>query len=256
MRGSGTIHGLASPPQCSWANGYPNAIGPNVIYDAQHRYYAVDSNIMSLGYPGSHSTPFNQGLVPHFASRPYSASTIEGFAPLHDYSATDPAYANASAAYDATAAAYGINTAAYGTNFAAHDTTSAAYSAGIDLGDITQGIWPSPDPVSILIGYDLGAADLNPNIYPPIPNQTLAPGTITTFEAEHHSAVTNTDPSRPRCPTCNTTFKRASDLARHEKKHQPDRPFKCLAPGCSFKGAYRKDKLDAHVKSCHRGGVA
>ena len=204
---------------------------------------------MSLGYPGIHSTALNQGPVPHIASRPYSASTIEGFASLHDCSATDPAYATASAAYDATAAAYGINTAAYGT-------TSAAYSAGIVLGDLTQGIWPPTDPIPLSMGYDLGAADLNPGVYPPIPNQTLAQDTITAVQAEHKSAVPNTDTSRPRCPTCNTTFKRASDLARHEKKHQPDRPFKCLVPGCSFKGAYRKDKLDAHVKSCHRGGVA
>ena len=240
---------------CNCACGNPNAIGPNAIYDAHHSYHALDSNIMSLGYPGIQSTALNQGLVPHFASRPYLAGTVDGIAPLDNY-VTDTAYGAASVAYDTTSAAYGINTAAYGTNTAAHATTSAAYSAGIDLGDLTQGIWPSPDPVSILMGYDHGAPDLNPSVYPPFPSPTLAQDTITAVQAEHNSAVPNTDTSRPRCPTCNTTFKRASDLARHEKKHQPDRPFKCLVPGCSFKGAYRKDKLDAHVKSCHRGGVA
>ena len=199
----------------------------------------MDPDTMSMGYPGIHSTPSNQGLAPRFASHPYLASKIEGFAPFHGYGAMDQTYATANMAYGANVA--------YGT-------TSAAYSADTITGNLTEGGWPSTDPVSTLIGYDHGA--LNTGVYPPIPNPTLAPGTITTVQGGYESAVTNTDSSRPQCPTCNTTFKRASDLARHQKKHQADRPFKCLVPGCSFKGAYRKDKLDAHVKSCHRRGAA
>ena len=233
---------LVSVPHSSWAYNYPNAIGPNAINDAHHSYYAVDSNIMSLGFPGIHSTPFNQGLAPHLASHPYSASTIEGLAPLHDYSATDLAYGTASMAYGATSAVY--------------DTTSAAYGAGTGLGDLTKGIRPPTDSVPTLMAYDDGVTDINPGIYSPVPNPTLAPGTITTVQGGHESAVADTDSSRPRCSTCNTTFKRASDLARHQKKHQPDRPFKCLVPRCNFKGAYRKDKLDAHVKSRHQRGTA
>ena len=68
----------------------------------------MDPNIMLLGYPGIHSTPLNQGLSPHLASHPYSASTIEGFAPLHECSATDPPYGTASAAYGTISAAYSL----------------------------------------------------------------------------------------------------------------------------------------------------
>ena len=152
---SDTIHGLASPPRGNWAYGYPNAIGPNAIYDVHHSYYAVDSNLMWLGYPSIHSTPLNQGLAPHLASHSYSASTIEGFLPLHDYSATDPACG----------------------------TTSAACGAGTNTGDLTKGIWPSTDPVPTLMGYDDGVADMSPSIYPPVPNPTLAPGTVNTIQA-------------------------------------------------------------------------
>ena len=250
---SGTIHASGPATHCNWAYGYPNA-----IYDAHHSHHAVeDSNNIPLGYPGIHNTALNQGLVPQFATHPYSASTIDVVVPLDNY-VTDTAYGAASVAYGNTSAAYGNTSAAYGTNTAAHDPTSAVYSAGIDLGDLTQGVWPPTDPIPTWMDYNHnhGAADLNPSVYPPFPNPTLAPSTITGVQAGHNSAVPNTDISRPRCPTCNTTFKRASYLARHEKKHSPDRPFKCLVPGCGFKGAYRKDKLDAHVKSCHRGGVA
>lgn len=181
---------------------------------------------MSLGYPNIHSTPFNQGLAPHFASHPYLAGTVDGLTPLDGY-ATDTAY---------------------GTG-----TASAAYGASTNPGNLAEGIWPSTDPVSTSMSYNHGVNDINPGIYSPFPNPILAPGPITTVQAEHSSILTSTDGSRPRCSTCNTTFKRASDLARHQKKHQPDRPFKCLVPGCSFKGAYRKDKLDAHAKSRHQG---
>ena len=215
------LSGLSSTLHGNWAYGYPDANGSNVIYDEQHSYHAMDSNVMSLGYSDVHYTPFNQGQAPLLASHPYLASTIEEVAPLDDY-----------------------------------DATSAAYGAGTNTFDLIKGVWPSDDPVSALMGYDHGVANINPTVYPPAPNPTLVPGTITPVQAGYESAVASTGGSRPQCSTCNTTFKRASDLARHEKKHQARRAFKCLVPDCSFKGSYRKDKLDAHVKSCHRRGAA
>ncbi len=220
---SGTKYGQASTPHASWACSYLNANGPNIIYDDRHSYHAMDSNIMSLGHFDVHITPFNQGQTLHFASHPYLASKIEEVAPLGDY-----------------------------------DATSAAYGPGTNTGGphLIDGVWPSGDPLSPLMGYDHGVADINPSFYLPVLNPTLAPGTVTAVQAGYESAVASTDGSRPQCSTCNTTFKRAGDLARHEKKHQAGRAFKCLVPGCSFKGSYRKDKLDAHVKSCHRRGAA
>ena len=106
------------------------------------------------------------------------------------------------------------------------------------------------------MGYDLGAADINPAVYPSLHNPTLTFSTATPVQVEHKSAIAHTGGTRLRCSTCNTTCKRATDLTRHEKKHQPDRRFRCSVPGCNFKGAYRKDKLDAHVKSRHRRGAA
>ena len=152
--------------------------------------------------------------------------------------------------------AYGAINATYGAINPAYGATMPAYGTGTNTGDLTRGIWPSTDPVSSLMGYDHGAADIDPTLYPLVPNPTIAPSTTTPVQAEYKSAVANTDGSHPQCSTCNTTFKRASDLARHEKKHQARRAFKCLVPGCNFKGSYRKDKLDAHVKSCHRRGAA
>ena len=89
---SDTSHGQVSTPHATWAYGYPDAIGPTAIYDARHSYYTVDSNIMSLEYPGIHNTLFNQGLDPYSASHPYMASKIEELAPLDDYGATNAAY--------------------------------------------------------------------------------------------------------------------------------------------------------------------
>ena len=174
---------------------------------------------------------------------------MDGFTPLHAYGATN-------ATYGAINAAYGDVSAAYGTASAADSAINAAYGAGTDTGDLTRGSWPFTDPVSTLMDYDHGAADIIPTVYPVVPNSPIALGTTTPVQAEQKSAVASTEGSRPQCSTCNTTFKRASDLARHEKKHQADRPFKCLVPRCSYKGSYRQDKLDAHIKSCHRRGAA
>ena len=201
---------------------------------------------MSLGNPDVHDTPANQGPGLHLTSNPYLASTIEEFTPLYEYGATNAAYGDASAAYGDTGAAYGTASTAYGA-------IDGAYGADTNTGDSTRGIWPTTNPVSTSMGYDYGVADINPTVYPLIHNPVLAPGNLTTtpVQAGYEPAVTNTGGSRPQCSTCNTTFKRASDLARHEKKHQARRAFKCLVPGCNFKGSYRKDKLDAHVRSCH-----
>ncbi|KAL2050961.1 hypothetical protein ABVK25_008707 [Lepraria finkii] len=55
------------------------------------------------------------------------------------------------------------------------------------------------------------------------------------------------------CPTCGRTIDRSGDLERHAKKHDPAmRVFQCEEPGCEFKGTYRKEKLNAHVRTCHQ----
>ena len=223
----------------------------------------MGSDIMSWGSPDVHNTPSNQGQGPHLTSNPYLAGTIDGYTHLRDYDTTNAAYGTTSAAYGATSTAYDATTASYGDASAAYGATTAtcgainaAYGAGTNTGDLTRGIWPFTDPVSNLMGYDHGAADTNPTVCPLVPKPTIAPSTTTPIQAGHKSAVASTERSRPQCSTCNTPFKRASDLARHEKKHQADRPFKCLVPKCDFRGSYRKDKLDAHVKSCHPRGAA
>ena len=278
------LHGQGLKPQGSCAYRYPNANGPNAIYDARHSYHAIGSDIMSLGYPDFQNTPSNQGQGPGLTSNPYLAGEFDENTPLRDYdaihatydatntalNATNAAYGDASTAYGATNAAYGANNNSYlagtideftslhdsGATSAAHGAISAVYGLGTNTDDLTRGIWPSTDPVSTLMSYDHGAADINPTVYPLVPNPTIAPGTTTPAQTEHKSAVASTKGSRPQCSTCNTTFKRTSDLARHEKKHQADRPFKCSVPRCRYKGTYRQDKLDAHIKSCHRRGAA
>ena len=57
------------------------------------------------------------------------------------------------------------------------------------------------------------------------------------------------------CPQegCSASFKRAYDLTRHKKKHQPP-TLHCLEPGCRFHhahGFYRLDKLVSHQKAKH-----
>ena len=58
---------------------------------------------------------------------------------------------------------------------------------------------------------------------------------------------------RPVCKTCHKSFSRPSDLDRHARKHQPGaRIHTCSVPGCDYEGSYRKDKLTAHMKNCHK----
>ena len=58
---------------------------------------------------------------------------------------------------------------------------------------------------------------------------------------------------RSTCKTCRKSFSRPSDLDRHAKKHQPGaRIYTCSMAGCDYEGSYRKDKLTAHVKNCHK----
>ena len=68
--------------------------------------------------------------------------------------------------------------------------------------------------------------------------------------------LTNTEDgakdARPTCSTCGKTFGRGSDLQRHEQKHLPNKPFRCVVAGCGYKGSYRKDKLDQHVRIRHQ----
>ncbi|KAK0508907.1 hypothetical protein JMJ35_008278 [Cladonia borealis] len=254
-RGRHDPNGQASTKPDGWLPyRCPDASAPTAVYDAYGAYgtyYNVDSSTMSLGYSDVHNTPSNQGQGPHLTSNPYSAGTVDGSTQIRDYDTTD-------ATYGATNTAYGDASAAYGDASAAYGAMNAAYATAINTCDLARGIWPSTDPVSTLMGYNHGAADINPGVYPLVPNPTIAPGNLTNtpIQAVYEPAVANTDGSRPQCSTCKTTFKRASDLARHEKKHQARRAFKCSVPGCSFKGSYRKDKLDAHVKSCHACGAA
>ena len=56
---------------------------------------------------------------------------------------------------------------------------------------------------------------------------------------------------RTSCSDCGHTFGRITDMLRHKKKHQPEMSFKCPVTDCTYKGNYRKDKRDAHVKKRH-----
>ena len=72
---------------------------------------------------------------------------------------------------------------------------------------------------------------------------------------QHIENPENKTRGRSVCETCNCTFSRHSDLERHAKKHQPGLVvFHCNVDNCEYKGSYRKDKLQAHVKRCHSSG--
>ena len=76
------------------------------------------------------------------------------------------------------------------------------------------------------------------------------------LDLNQNQHVNNPDNTKIRrravCETCNRTFSRHSDLERHAKKHQPGLVvFHCDVDNCDYKGSYRKDKLQAHVKRCH-----
>ena len=50
--------------------------------------------------------------------------------------------------------------------------------------------------------------------------------------------------SRVRCPRCDTLFKRHADMERHAKSHDNSREFQCPVLGCTYRGYYRKDKVN------------
>jgi hypothetical protein len=55
-----------------------------------------------------------------------------------------------------------------------------------------------------------------------------------------------------KCNICKKGFSKKSDLARHQLTHTSSAPtFKCLHPGCSFRGTGRKDYLWSHIKKQH-----
>ena len=59
--------------------------------------------------------------------------------------------------------------------------------------------------------------------------------------------------------SCSISFKRAADLERHARAHQPGpKEYECPGPGCAQKGAKgftRKDKLADHWKGKHLGAL-
>lgn len=61
--------------------------------------------------------------------------------------------------------------------------------------------------------------------------------------------------ARYACAICKKTFRRPSDLQRHEGKHRSGpKKFDCPSERCAFKaerGFYRKDKMVNHVKNRH-----
>ena len=80
----------------------------------------------------------------------------------------------------------------------------------------------------------------------------LDDGTNLTAPSANASRQRVTKP-RSVCKTCHKSFSRPSDLDRHAKKHQPGaRIHMCSVLGCDYEGSYRKDKLMAHVKNCHK----
>ena len=84
------------------------------------------------------------------------------------------------------------------------------------------------------------------------PQPTLANGTNLTALSANTGRQRVTKP-RSTCKACRKSFSRPSDLDRHAKKHQPgSRIYTCSVAECDYEGSYRKDKLTAHVKNCHK----
>ena len=82
-------------------------------------------------------------------------------------------------------------------------------------------------------------------IPPTIPNMSAPrPTASIPLDDDHQNKST--------CSTCGRSFGRFRDLERHARKHQPEmRTYLCNVEGCEYKGSYRKDKRDAHIKTCH-----
>ena len=103
------------------------------------------------------------------------------------------------------------------------------------------------------------AAHTNSNAYPvqfPATSLNTQPGAAIDPPNSSHTTHNSDDVPlvlarpRPTCSTCNRSFSRQADLARHAKSHKADaKIFRC---GCGYR-SYRKDKLGEHVsRSGHR----
>jgi len=59
---------------------------------------------------------------------------------------------------------------------------------------------------------------------------------------------------RFRCGDCNCSFKKKSDVERHESSvHHHLAPFFCREPGCTrVKGFTRKDNYNTHLRTVHQ----
>lgn len=95
---------------------------------------------------------------------------------------------------------------------------------------------------------------------PPIATDSgnLAPTTTTTPTAAPAATITTVPRLTCSHHACsNRTFSRASDLARHMKKHQPTaRRYWCSVSGCKYSsgngnGFYRRDELVSHQRNVH-----
>jgi hypothetical protein len=83
---------------------------------------------------------------------------------------------------------------------------------------------------------------------------------LTTATSPNTSATTpsivDSSPDGHFCCLCHSTFKRLSDLKRHEGVHFPEqRKYHCKQSGCERKGRkgfYTRDKLRMHERQVHR----
>ena len=90
------------------------------------------------------------------------------------------------------------------------------------------------------------------------PNMTPAPkGPIPNIAASTNSPVApaqepNTE-NRVPCPRCHNLFTRQADMERHAKSHDNSRKIQCPVLGCTYRGYYRKDKVNQHIGKRHPG---
>ena len=54
------------------------------------------------------------------------------------------------------------------------------------------------------------------------------------------------------CSACGKDFGRRGDMEHHAKKHSST-VIPCPVQGCEYKGHYRKDKVNQHIKNRHPG---